>query len=484
MSIKRFCLFSLFVLLLIGCGEAAEETAVSSLPLSECSLVTGRAALCGTLTVPENYDVENGRSIDLNIAVIPARDRPVAADPVFMLAGGPGQAAVEAFPFILPLFGDLNNNRDIVLVDQRGTGQSNPLDCPNLRDLPFDTPEEEAFALLEACRETLAEEHDLTQYITDIAMRDLDNVRDALGYEQINLFGTSYGSRAAMRYMQLYPDRVKTAVLNAITSPELVIYLQSPADGQRALDLLFARCATDAACQEAFPNFETDFYRILDELDEGRDVAVAHPQTGEIEQILLTPDGLMQGIFGLLYSPDLVSLMPLLISNIAETGDYEPLVAQMIALSGSSNLYQGMFYAVACSEDTPLIALEEAEAVRGNTQFPLLADDMLTICETWPTSDAGLAFREPLNSDIPTLLLSGDADPITPPNYADQVAAGLTNKVEILLPGYGHDISAIGCVPDLITEFIESETPTQLDTSCTTNIVPPPFFITAAGPQP
>lgn len=482
MPLRILCL-CVTALLLFGCN-AEEDAAKATLPLTSCELVTGRTARCGTLTVPENYSEENGRTIDLNIAVIPAQDRSVQPDPIFMLAGGPGQSAVEAFPFVLSFYSQLNQSRDIVLVDQRGTGQSNPLACPALQDLPFDTPEKEVYDLLDACQETLAQDNDLTQYITDIAMRDLDNIREALGYDQINLFGTSYGSRAAMRYMQLYPDRVRTAVLNAVTSPELVIYLQSPADGQRALDLLFERCASDAACSTAFPNLEVDFERMLTNLGDGRDVQLTHPQNGKVMQVLVTPDSLIQGIFSILYSPDLVSLLPLLITNTVKTGDYAPLVGQLIALSQSAGIYQGLFYAVACSEDAPLIALDDAEARRGDAQFPLLADDLLTVCEAWPKASSGLNFREPLNSDIPTLLLSGDADPITPPAYAEQVAAGLSNRAKILLPGYGHDISTVGCIPDVITDFIQSGTHDDLDTGCVANIVPPPFFITAAGPQP
>lgn len=479
---KLIC-FCILTLLLLGCA-AEEESVDSPLPLFPCELVTGRTARCGTLTVPENYAEEDGRVIDLNIVIIPAQDRPIQPDPVFMLAGGPGQAAVETFPFLLPLFDRLNQTRDIVLVDQRGTGGSNPLACPNLQDLPFDTPDEDVYDLVAKCAESLAQGNDLTQYITDIAMRDLDEVRDALGYEQINLFGTSYGSRAAMRYMQLYPNRVRSAVLNAITSPELVIYLQSPADGQRALDLLFERCANDDACRTTFPNLKSDFERILIELGDGRTIALSHPQTGQQMQIFLTPDALMQGIYTVLYSPDLVSLLPLLISDIADTGDYGPLVGQLIALGQNSNIYQGMFYAVVCSEDAPLIDLDDAAMRRGETRFPLLADDLLTICEAWPQTEAGLSFREPLSSETPTLLLTGEADPITPPAYAEQVAAGLPNKVEILLPGYGHDISTVGCIPDLITDFITSGSNTDLDTSCVSEIVPPPFFVTASGPRP
>jgi pimeloyl-ACP methyl ester carboxylesterase len=422
--------------------------------------------------------------IDIYFAVIPAESSISEPDPVFMLAGGPGQSASEVFPYILPAFDDLSQNRDIVLVDQRGTGQSNPLDCPELEDLPLDTTDEAALELLEACRQRLAAEADLTQYITDIAMQDLDDVRAALGYDQINLIGASYGTRAALSYMRLFPDHVRSVVLNAVTSPELILYLQVPADGQRSLDLLFARCAVDTACQTAFPDFAEQFWQIANALGEGQEVTFAHPITGQRETITLDEETFMQSVFNLLYSPDLLALLPLLVDEAAETGDYGPLVAQSLAFVAGVDLYQGMFRAVTCSEDAALIDVDTAVTLQADSQFPLSAKDFVTGCQNWPLADVPDAFRQPLVSDIPTLLLSGEADPITPPHYAGQVAASLTNSRHLILPGYGHDVSLVGCIPVVITNFIAGGSLTNLDASCVDEITPPPFFVSPAGPRP
>lgn len=483
---KKFFFFlgmAALLLVLTGCGGGL-ETAVPTLPLTPCRLAGDVNAECGTLSVPENRAAPDGRMIDIYLAVIPAESSISEPDPVFMLAGGPGQAASEVYPFILSVFDDLARNRDIVLVDQRGTGQSNPLDCPNLEDLPLDTTDEVALELLEACRQRLTEKADLTQYITDIAMHDLDDVRAALGYDQINLFGASYGTRAALSYIHLYPDHVRTVVLNAVTSPELILYLQVPADGQRSLELLFARCAADAACQAVFPDFEEQFWQIASALGDGQEVTFNHPISGRRETITLDKETFMQSVFNLLYSPDLLALLPLLINETAKTGDYGPLVAQSLAFAAGVDLYQGMFRAVTCSEDAALIDVDTAVTLQASSQFPLTAEEFIAGCQNWPLADVPDAFRQPLVSDIPTLLLSGEADPITPPHYAGQVAAGLSNSRHLILPGYGHDVSLVGCIPTVITQFIAGGSLTNLDVSCVDEITPPPFFVSPAGPQP
>ncbi|MCA9981127.1 MAG: alpha/beta hydrolase [Anaerolineales bacterium] len=463
-----------------GAGEAAESTRPT---LEPCTLNGDVDANCGTISVPENRDEPNGRMIDIYFAVIPAQNTAVS-DPIFMLAGGPGQAATEVYPFVINRFSSLNQTRDIVLVDQRGTGQSNPLACPAIQELPLDADGEMVRQTLDECRQTLMETADLTQYVTEIAMQDLDAVRSALGYEQINLMGVSYGTRAAQTYMRLFPQHTRTVVMDAVVSPSLVLQLQSPADGQRALELLFARCAADEACAERFPAFADEFDQLVAGLQTEKEVALTHPVTGERLDLTLTDDELMQVMFNLLYSPDLTSLLPLLVEGAVDTADYTPLIAQALALTGGQQMYQGMFYAVTCSEDAPRIDAEEAAAIQAETQFPLVSADFTAVCEDWPTTAVSEQMFAPLTSDIPTLLLSGEADPITPPYYADEVAETLTDKQHIVLDGYGHGILSVGCVPTIVTDFVEAGTAVDLDTTCTAEITPPPFFISPVGPRP
>ncbi|MBK8986652.1 MAG: alpha/beta fold hydrolase [Chloroflexi bacterium] len=483
---KQLFLLVITFLLLSACQNQTEPAPTPTAVLTTCQLSGGVTAQCGSITVPEDRSqtAANGRTLDIHFAVLPATLSNPQPDPIFMLAGGPGQAAITAFPQILPALQKLNQSRDIVLVDQRGTGQSNPLACPNVRDLPLDSTEEMVSEALAACRQELAADNDLTQYHTTIAMTDLDAVRAALGYGQINLIGVSYGSRAALEYMRLFPEQTRSVVLNAVAGPELVLQLQAPRDGQRALDLFFARCAADDACSETFPNLEAEFASLLTRLDEEVAVTLVHPVTGEIVEMTLGREDFMQSIFALLYSADFVSLLPLLIHNAAASGDVAPIVSPVLSISSSTGIYQGMFYAVVCSEDAPLIDPAQTEALQAGALFGLVADDLLTACADWPRADVPEALRQPVTAVIPTLLLSGEADPITPPQYADSVAAALPQSLHLVIPGYGHDVLTMGCIPSVVAAFISSGSVTGLDTTCLAEIQPPPFFVSPAGPRP
>lgn len=482
----RFQVLFLFSLLLLGGCLGQSNAAPTDRPeLRNCQLSGGVKAQCGAITVLENREgPENGRTLSIHFAIIPATNSQPQPDPVFLLAGGPGQAAISAYAPILSQFRRINRSRDIVLVDQRGTGRSNSLACPNVNDLPLDSSRADLEAALAECRQRLAAANDLRQYHTTIAMRDLDDVRAALGYEQINLLGTSYGTRAALEYMRLFPERVRSAVLNAVVGPDLVLQLQAPRDGQRALDLFFARCAADAACRTTFPNLEADLASLLAQVETGIDVRFAHPFSGELVELRLERDDFMQVLFSLLYSTEIVSLLPLLIHNAATNGDFGPLLAQSLTISGSTGLTYGMFYAVTCSEDAPLIDLTQAEALRAGTLFGLPAADLVAVCATWPKGNVPAGLREPVTAVIPTLLLSGEADPITPPLYAEAVAAHLPNSLHLIVPNYGHDVLLAGCMPEVVADFLRSGSVANLNTSCLAEIQAPPFFVSLAGPTP
>ena len=477
------------VVILAACatGEASEERR-PTIPLTDCRLPGGVEAQCGTLTVPENRAAAAGRTIDLDIAVLPATGSSsvVEDDPLFLLAGGPGQAATEVYPNAAYLFDDVNRTRDIVLIDQRGTGDSNGFECPNLEDedLPADMPDEDVVALMDECRATLAERADLTQYTTDAFVADLEDVRAALDYDAINLYGASYGTRAALTYMRRYPERVRGAVLDAVAGPELVLFLQMPRDGQRSLDLLFERCAAEEACAAAFPDVRSEYEAILARLEEPQSISVADPLTNEPIDFQLTRDQLSQFVFNSLYSAEFQSLLPLLIHHAHETGDYAPLIVQGLAVSASTGVYPGLLYTVACAEDAPLIDAVEAETIQAATSFGPFAERFQAICANWPRAEIAADFREPLRSDIPTLLISGSADPVTPPEYAEAVTAGLANSRHLVIPGYGHGVYSVGCMPRVVAQFIREADPAALETGCLEELEPPPFFVTFAGPEP
>jgi pimeloyl-ACP methyl ester carboxylesterase len=480
-------LFFLALLLLAGgCSQADSPALEPTLELAPCRLDGGRDARCGTLPVFEDRAAGAGRTIDLAIAVVPATGSEPEADPLFLLAGGPGQAAIEAFGPVVGLFSDILEKRDIVLVDQRGAGQSNPLACENLEDesLPADLPDAEVVTLMDDCRQTLEQDADLALYTTELAMQDLDDVRAALGYEQINLYGASYGTRAALEYMRRFPDRARTAVLDAVAGPELILFDQMPVDGQRALDLLFERCAAEDDCRTAFPNLRDEYEALLDRLATPEPITVAHPLTNEPIELTLTRERLSQYVFSILYSAEFQSLLPLLIHQAHETGDFTPLVVQAVAVNEGAGLYPGLLYAVACSEDVPLIDLAASGARQEATDFAPFADRAAAICDSWPQATIAPDFRDPLSSDIPVLLLSGDADPVTPPAYAAQVAETLPNSRHLILPGWGHGVITAGCMPSVVARFISSGDTADLDTGCLDELQPPPFFTSFTGPEP
>ena len=289
------------LMLLPACGyngAPASETArtISLEPcwLSHPNVSRQYEARCGTLEVYEDNIANSGRKISLRVAVIPAESSNPEADPLFLLAGGPGQAASEGFVSLLAGLSRVNFKRDLVMVDQRGTGSSNPLDCPEPEgpeDPVYGTPSDEAEMLewADACVSAL--NGDPRLYTTEYAARDLDAVRAALGYGPINLLGVSYGTRMAQVYQRMYPGQVRAMVLDGVAPMDWAIGDQVTVDAQRALDLVFARCHAEAGCREAFPGLREEFATLLNRLDEDPvEVALAHPITGEDIRVLLSRD--------------------------------------------------------------------------------------------------------------------------------------------------------------------------------------------------
>jgi len=454
-----------------------------SLTLEDCALPTavGRQvdARCGTLAVPEDRANPNGRMIDLNIAVIPAIKRNPEADALFLLAGGPGQSAVEAFPVMIALMSQVHEGRDIVLVDQRGTGESNPLRCLDPEDETMS--DEQVMAKLKDCPKTL--DADLRYYTTEIAMTDLDEVRAALGYETINIYGASYGTRAALTYLRMFPEHVRTVTLDAVVDPGFVMFMDAAEDGQAALDQFFARCEADEACQSAFPELRTEFESLLARLEETpAQITIPHPLTNKPVNLTVDRKMVTNMVFNTLYVPDLVATLPLSIHQAVVDENYIPLISQAILVN--AGLYDGMFYAVTCTEDAPLISASEAARRGEKSVFGDRTVDFSEVCAAWPKGQVSLDFRQPVTVDVPVLILSGQADPITPPWHAEKVAESLPNATHLVFSGMGHGNLSSRCSTRLFTDFIENASVDGLDTTCVEGIQPPPFFVDFSGPRP
>ena len=482
---KQILHFSLlFLLFLTSCSpQGLKKDLKRSLPLEDCtlSLRTGYQvdARCGKLTVSEDRSDPGGRQIELNVAVVPAIKRNPEPDPLFLLAGGPGQSAVETFPAMLPMLFQIYQDRDIVLVDQRGTGESNPLQCLSSDDEMLS--EEQVLEKLKACPTTL--DADLRFYTTEIAMNDLDEVRSALGYETINLYGASYGTRAALTYLRMFPEHVRTVTLDAVVDPGFVMFMDAAGDGQAALDAFFARCEADEACKTTFPNLRQEFADLLVRLnEEPAQIKFPHPLTNKPFELTVTRQLITNMVFNTLYLPDLVATLPLSIHEAYANANYAPLITQAFLLD--AGLYDGMFYAVTCSEDALLISADQAAESGTHSVFGDRTVDFMKVCAAWPKGEVSPDFRKPIASNVPVLIFSGDADPITPPWHADKVADSLTNELHLVFPGMGHGNLMSRCSTKIFSDFIQSASTDGLDTVCIKGIQPAPFFVDFSGPRP
>ncbi|MBI5353606.1 MAG: alpha/beta fold hydrolase [Chloroflexi bacterium] len=455
----------------------------SSIALEDCALTSPAGfqvdARCGTLTVPEDRDNPDGRQIELHVSVIPAIKREPEADALFLLAGGPGQSAIETFPSMISMMSQIHEDRDIVLVDQRGTGKSNPLRCLTPEDESL--TDDQVIAKLKACPETL--DADLHFYTTEIAMTDLDEVRAALGYEAINIYGASYGTRAALTYLRMFPEHVRTVTLDAVVDSGFVMFMDAAEDGQASLEEFFAHCEADEACKSTFPKLRSEFDGLLVRLKESPvEITIPHPLTNQPLDLTVTRQMITNMVFNTLYVPDLVATLPLSIHAAYADENYVPLISQAFLVD--AGIYDGMFYAVTCTEDAPLISASEAAARSKQSVFGDRTVDFSAVCADWPKGKVSPEFRAPVTSNVPVLILSGDADPITPPWHADKVAESLTNEIHLIFSGMGHGNFSSRCSTNIFKSFIENASIEGLDTSCVKDIQPPPFFIDFSGPRP
>ena len=475
-------------LVLMASPASAEKLELAPCRISDMHGLASIAARCGKLAVPEDLDAPDGRRIELAVAVVPAIATRAKPDPLFLLAGGPGQGAIEAYVPALDAFAGIHRERDLVMVDQRGTGGSNRLDC----DMPDDAAESDTIApaeLKKLTKECLAKLPGRAQfYTTSIAVRDLDAVRAALGYERINLFGGSYGTRVAQHYARRYPERTRTITIDSIVPPQLPLGPLIAVAAQQALDRVFARCAADAECNARFPALADQYARVDAQLRRGPvAVPLPDPVTGKTGTVEVTRNHLVTMTRMLSYSARTASLLPLLINEAATSGNYGPLAAQalMVGEDLKRMIAMGMHNSVVCSEDAPRFAGAVDRATLEKTYIgTVMQDGMTAICEVWPHGAVDADFHEPLHSKVPALLLSGEFDPATPPDYGAAAAAGFEHPLHIVIPGQGHGQTGLPCVQRLLRDFVESADVGKLDTACVGDIRPAPFFLSFSGSAP
>ena len=471
---------------------APAGVAAPALALHECRLehplrLASFAARCGVLKVPLDRARPDGAGIDLSIAVVPALNRRTTAPPLFLLAGGPGQSAQAMYAGNAAAFARINRNHDIVLIDQRGTGKSAPLQC----DYPDDwqPPADLMPALRKATLACLGKYGDQVRFFTtSAAVDDLAAVRGALNVAAIDIYAVSYGTRVAQLYMRRYPASVHAVILDGVTFPEQAIGPDTPLDGERALDLIVRRCAQSSDCSAAYPKFHEDLESLRARFGaQTSTLAMDDPDTGMPLTVEFNRSMLSASLRFLSYNAGEASLLPALVHRAAQ-GSFAPLAAQtvMTARRVGDQLASGMQNSVVCSEDVPLFAAADIDraAIARTYQGSDQLDGLLEICKLWPRGPVDPDLHAPLHSDIPTLLLSGDADPVTPPAGAERAAQGLTHHRHLILKDEGHGQLATGCVPKLMAEFLQTAAPERLDASCLERHVPAPFFVSMTGPAP
>jgi len=435
-------------------------------------------ALCGQYEVYEDRVKNAGRKIQLYVMVLPALVDKPAPDPIFYLQGGPGGAATSvATAWFMPR---LNRTRDVVLVDQRGTGKSNPLRC-NLRGDPNEMPGHFVEALttesLRACRAELEKVADLRLYTTTLAMADLDDVRAALGYDQVNVYGGSYGSTTALSYLNFYPQRVRTVTISGIAPPNGPLPLAFAKGVEHALNRLFDDCTADEKCKAAFPDLRRDWATVVTNISKASVTFDAlNYALRRREQVTMSREAFADMVREVLYNPTIISLLPAVIHEMSQ-GDFSHFAfyAYQIRRGLDAAIARGMQLSVMCAEDMPFLKEADIQSAMAGTFYGVdKAHAYLRACEQWPRGDMPAKFRQPIKSDVPVLMLSGELDPVTPPDLATPLLRWLPNGRQIIMHNATHN--TYECQEKLAREFIEQGTAKGLDASCVEGIKRLPFL--------
>ncbi len=478
-------------LLVVGAGLLASLPAsaqrYADLEACELAAAGGRltvTARCGTLEVPENPDAADGRRLELSYAVVPGRASQVQPDPVFFLAGGPGQSARDVAPMISAALRDVNRNRDLVFLDQRGTGGSNRLDClvdesEEWLEMDFERMDRE----LQQCQQQW--DADVRYYTTSDAARDLDELRQHLGFEQINLVGGSYGTRMAQVYLRQHPDAVRSVVIDGVVPTRLHLGSEHGMKLDQSLYRLFDQCRADAICGERFPELDQALRNLIDHYQqETEELIVTHPRTGQGIPVDFTNDVLASSLRFLAYSPQTQMIIPYLIHEAATTGSPSRLASQALIVQDqmSDQIAIGLNFAVGCSEDWPgwPLELDQSGTLLGNS----MREFYQTVCAWWPAGEVADDFHQPFDSDVPMLILSGELDPVTPPEYGEEAAEQFGNSLHLVGRGLGHIVLGQPCFGNIITQFINQASVADLDTECLDQLGPEPFFVDLLGPTP
>lgn len=467
---------------------AAPAFAASRIDLKPCRLPGLDAeALCGTYEVFENRAAAKGRKIPLRVVVIPAREKPVEPDPIVYFEGGPGGSAIDSASLLAEELALALRHRDLLLVDARGTGGSHRLDCPEPKGVTGVEERLETFMDAEAarrCATVLGKDNDLSQYTTDAIVGDVEEVRAALAYGKANLVGASYGTRAVLVYLRRHPDSVRTAQLHSALPTDARVPLHLARHTQAGFDRVAAACAAEASCRAAFPDPRADLDSLLERLARKPVEVPVRDDEGKERTMRLSRNGAIQTVRYLLYRPMGVSVLPLFLRRAA-SGDLAPLAQSAFDIAGamSAGSSRGLYLAVTCSEDVAFVDRAEAERLAAGTAGTFVGDlrvrQQLAACADWPAAKIPPSFLEPVRSNVPALIYSGEYDPATPPEWAEQVAKTLPRSRILVVPGGSHvfyGLEGRECLDRLGSELVIRGSAEGLDLeACRRSIKPLPF---------
>jgi pimeloyl-ACP methyl ester carboxylesterase len=464
------------------------------LSLASCQLadpvrVSMVLAECGDLDVPENPADPGGRHLKLHVARVPAINRHKQPDPLFILAGGPGMAATTFYASAALSFERIHRDRDIVLVDQRGTGQSNPLSCALDDDALYRASDTEVAASARRCLTTLEKTANVEFYTTSIAVRDLDRVRASLGYTRINLYGVSYGTRVVQHYVRRYPGQTRAVILDGVVPPTLALGPATALNAEHALTSIFTRCARDAECSKSFGDPSASYIALRTSLKaHAVPLSLVDPTSGEPSKLDFTGYHLATVLRLASYTAEQAALLPLILQSATVSANFTPLASQFLLVNRSygDTLAYGMHNSVVCSEDVPFWNLSKVDRAELEKTYLGTAqlDGLKTVCSVWPRGSIDPDFHTELRSEVPALLLSGGDDPVTPPADAELARHGFLHSVHIVMKGFGHGQLTAPCVDHVMAKFIALGRIEGLDVACVRNDRPMPFFLTVGGPSP
>lgn len=474
----RACRLAWAGLLALAFDACAADSAQVPSRLRPCSLPSfDGAAYCGALAVPEDPRRPGGRWLSIHYAVLPATGGPVLADPIVPLMGGPGEETIAAAAVLAQRFAPLRVDRDVLLVDQRGTGRSDALHCDlhaandvasRLRHLLPPEPSQQ-------CALAMRARADLDRYTYAEVADDLERVRRALGYGPLNLSAGSYGTRSAQVFLRAYPQSVRTVYLGSVVPLDVPTPLTMARTAQAQFERVLDDCERDDACHAAFPGVRTELAAIMARLDAGQ-VRVTPP--GVTREVTLSRGRVAEWFRSRLYRPSDGAQLPWLVHQ-AYQGDWRPIATGILdSASGmASALSVGFFLTMTCREDVAFIADDDiAAATRGTFLGDYRVREQRKACEAWPATALPRGYRERVRSQAPTLFVSGEHDAASPPWFTARVAPGFAHRAEIVSRNQGHTEWS-ECVARHYARLVRDGSVRGIASGTCDDVSPPPFRV-------